>query len=308
MGYDYQQKRANGATWGGFPMLYSDGSRTGYDESFNASPEWTYWDTTSKRAFATLQHAFSNGWKFKVGATHDETRADDKLFYPAYNDWTTGASNFDRTTGAGISPSAGLYNTERKVTGVDGYVDGPFQLFGREHQLMAGLSYNRREYANYGDYQVGGPGQTWDPFASYLNWTGKIGEPNWNPLALASEGTITQKAGYAAARLSLADPLKLIIGARYTGWKSEGEGADRAQGDHAVRWPGLRHQRDVLDLCQLHRDFPAADAEGPQWQLPRSGRWQELRSGRQGRVVRQPPERLAGRVPHRTGQRRPGHR
>ncbi|MCU1119267.1 ferric-rhodotorulic acid/ferric-coprogen receptor FhuE [Stenotrophomonas maltophilia] len=234
VGYDYQQKRANGATWGGFPMLYSDGSRTGYDESFNASPEWTYWDTTSKRAFATLQHAFSNGWKFKVGATHDETRADDKLFYPAYNDWTTGASNFDRTTGAGISPSAGLYNTERKVTGVDGYVDGPFQLFGREHQLMAGLSYNRREYANYGDYQVGGPGQTWDPFASYLNWTGKIGEPNWNPLALASEGTITQKAGYAAARLSLADPLKLIIGARYTGWKSEGEGADRA---HKVTTP-----------------------------------------------------------------------
>ncbi|MCU1047383.1 ferric-rhodotorulic acid/ferric-coprogen receptor FhuE [Stenotrophomonas maltophilia] len=234
VGYDYQQKRANGATWGGFPMLYSDGSRTGYDESFNASPEWTYWDTTSKRAFATLQHAFSSGWKFKVGATHDETRADDKLFYPAYNDWTTGASNFDRATGAGISPSAGLYNTERKVTGVDGYVDGPFQLFGREHQLMAGLSYNKREYANYGDYQVGGPGQTWDPFASYLNWTGKIGEPNWNPLALASEGTITQKAGYAAARLSLADPLKLIIGARYTDWKSEGEGADRA---HKVTTP-----------------------------------------------------------------------
>ncbi|QDL29459.1 ferric-rhodotorulic acid/ferric-coprogen receptor FhuE [Stenotrophomonas maltophilia] len=234
VGYDYQQKRANGATWGGFPMLYSDGSRTGYDESFNASPNWTYWDTTSKRAFATLQHAFSNGWKFKVGATHDETKADDKLFYPAYNDWTTGASNFDKTTGTGISPSAGFYNTERKVTGVDGYVDGPFQLFGREHQFMAGLSYNKREYANYGDYQVGGAGQTWDPFASYLNWTGNISEPNWNPLALASEGTITQKAGYAAARLSLADPLKLIIGARYTDWKSQGEGADRA---HKVTTP-----------------------------------------------------------------------
>lgn len=252
VGYDYQQKRANGATWGGFPMLYSDGSRTGYDESFNASPEWTYWDTTSKQAFATLQHAFSNGWKFKVGATHDETKADDKLFYPAYNDWTTGESNFDRTTGAGISPSAGFYNTERKVTGVDGYIDGPFQLFGREHQLMAGLSYNKREYANYGDYQVGGPGQTWDPFASYLNWTGKIGEPNWNPLALASEGTITQKAGYAAARLSLADPLKLIIGARYTDWKSEGEGADRA---HKVTTPYAGLVFDINDTYSTYASY-----------------------------------------------------
>lgn len=252
VGYDYQQKRANGATWGGFPMLYSDGSRTGYDESFNASPNWTYWDTTSKRAFANLQHAFSNGWKFKVGATHDETKADDKLFYPAYNDWTTGASNFDRTNGTGISPSAGFYNTERKVTGVDGYVDGPFQLFGREHQFMAGLSYNKRDYANYGDYQVGGAGKTWDPFTSYLHWTGNISEPNWNPLALASQGTITQKAGYAAARLSLADPLKLIIGARYTDWKSEGEGADRA---HKVTTPYAGLVFDINDTYSTYASY-----------------------------------------------------
>ncbi|HFT7413496.1 ferric-rhodotorulic acid/ferric-coprogen receptor FhuE [Stenotrophomonas maltophilia] len=252
VGYDYQQKRATGATWGGFPMLYSDGSRTGYDESFNASPNWTYWDTTSKRAFATLQHAFSNGWKFKVGATHDETKADDKLFYPAYNDWTTGASNFDRTNGTGISPSAGFYNTERKVTGVDGYVDGPFQLFGREHQFMAGLSYNERDYANYGDYQVGGAGKTWDPFTSYLHWTGNISEPNWNPLALASQGTITQKAGYAAARLSLADPLKLIIGARYTDWKSEGENDDR---EHKVTTPYAGLVYDINDTYSAYASY-----------------------------------------------------
>lgn len=252
VGYDYQQKRANGATWGGFPMLYSDGSATPYDESFNASPNWTYWDTTSKRAFATLQHAFSKGWKFKIGATHDETKADDKLFYPAYNDWTTGASNFDKTTGAGISPSAGFYNTERKVTGVDGYVDGPFQLFGREHQFMAGLSYNKREYANYGDYQVGGAGLPWNPFASYFNWTGNISEPNWNPLALASEGTITQKAGYAAARLSLADPLKLIIGARYTDWKSEGENADRS---HKETTPYAGLVFDINDTYSAYTSY-----------------------------------------------------
>lgn len=252
VGYDYQQKRANGATWGGFPMLYSDGSRTGYDESFNASPNWTYWDTTSKRAFATLQHAFSNGWKFKVGATHDETKADDKLFYPAYNDWTTGASNFDRTNGTGISPSAGFYNTERKVTGVDGYVDGPFQLFGREHQFMAGLSYNKRDYANYGNYQVGGAGKTWDPFTSYLHWTGNISEPNWNPLALASQGTITQKAGYAAVRLSLADPLKLIIGARYTDWKSEGENDDR---EHKVTTPYAGLVYDINDTYSAYASY-----------------------------------------------------
>ncbi len=252
VGYDYQQKRANGATWGGFPMLFSDGTSTGYDESFNASPNWTYWDTTSKRAFATLEHGFANGWKFKIGATHDETKADDKLFYPAYNDWVTGASFFDKNTGAGISPSAGFYNTERKVDAIDGFVDGPFQLFGREHQFMAGLSYNKRDYANYGDYQVGGAGLAWDPFSSYLNWTGNISEPDWNPLSLASEGTITQKAGYAATRLSLADPLKLIIGARYTDWKSEGEGADRS---HKVTTPYAGLVFDINDTYSTYASY-----------------------------------------------------
>jgi len=252
VGYDYQQKRANGATWGGFPMIYSDGTPTNYSTSFNPSPDWTYWDTTSKRAFATLQHAFANGWNAKLGVTHDKTNADDKLFYPAYNDWTSGASYFDKNTGAGISPSAGFYNTERKIDAVDGYVDGPFQLFGREHQFMAGLSYNKRDYANHGDYQVGGAGQTWDPFSSYLNWTGNISEPNWNPLSLASEGTITQKAGYAATRLSLADPLKLIIGARYTNWKSEGEGADR---EHKVTTPYAGLVFDINDVFSTYAAY-----------------------------------------------------
>lgn len=252
VGYDYQQKRANGATWGGFPMLFSDGTSTGYDESFNASPNWTYWDTTSKRAFATLEHAFNDDWKVRVGATHDETKADDKLFYPAYNDWVTGASYFDRNTGAGISPSAGFYNTERKVNAVDGYFSGAFELFGRKHEVMGGLSYNKREYANYGDYQVGGAGMTWDPFSSYLNWNGNISEPNWNALALASEGTITQKAAYAAARLSLADPLKLIVGARYTDWKSEGEGADRS---HKVTTPYAGLVFDINDTYSTYASY-----------------------------------------------------
>jgi outer membrane receptor for ferric coprogen and ferric-rhodotorulic acid len=164
--------------------VYADGSPTNYPTSFNPSPDWTYWDTTSKRAFATLQHAFSNGWKFKVGATHDETKADDKLFYPSY-------TAFDKATGTGVTPMAGFYNTERKVDGIDGYI-GPFQLFGREHQFMAGLSYNKREFANYGDFQMGGPGTDWNPSAPISTGPATSAQPNWNPLALASQGTITQ--------------------------------------------------------------------------------------------------------------------
>src|SRR5690606_36634222 len=151
------------------------------------------------------------------------TRADDKLFYPAYNDWVSGTSTFDKDTGAGILPSAGLYNTERKLDAVDGYVDGRFRLFGQTQQVMGGIGYNKRDYPNIGDHQVG-----WTALLGYPDGIASFPEPDWNPLTLQSRGSITQKAAYAATRLSLADPLKLILGARYTDWKSEGEGADRS--------------------------------------------------------------------------------
>ncbi|UYK84621.1 ferric-rhodotorulic acid/ferric-coprogen receptor FhuE [Xanthomonas sacchari] len=211
VGYDYQNKQSDGVTWGGFPLWYADGSRTDYPRWFNPAADWTFWDTTSKRAFATLQHAFGNGWQLKLNATHDQTNVTDKLFYPYYTIY-----GFDRQTGAGVVPYSGYYITGRKVDGLDAYAEGPFQLAGREHALMAGLSYNRRRYVNTGAFDFPGP------LPSYLGWTGAYPEPAWSPISEFSRGTVTQKAGYAAARLSLADPLKLILGARYTDWKVDG--------------------------------------------------------------------------------------
>lgn len=244
VGYDYQQKRANGATWGGFPMFFSDGTRAPFDESFAANPGWTYWDTTSKRLFATLEHGFANDWKVRLGATHDKTNADDKLFYPFY-------AAFDKNDGSGITPMAGLYETQREVNALDGYVEGPFQLFGRQHEVMAGVSYNKREYANYGDFQSG-----WAPLDNYLAWTGDFPEPNWNALTLASEGTITQKAGYAATRLSLADPLKLILGARYSDWELDGtEGTVVSRFGHKVTTPYAGLVFDINDTWSTYAAY-----------------------------------------------------
>ena len=71
-------------------------------------------------------------------------------------------------------------------------------------------------------------------------------------MALAPQGTITQKAGYAAARLSLTDPLKLIIGARYTDWKSEGENDDR---EHKVTTPYAGLVYDINDTYSTYASY-----------------------------------------------------
>lgn len=158
-----------------------------------------------------MQHDFASGWKLKANATHDQTNVTDKLFYPYYTIY-----GFDKSTGAGVVPYSGYYVTERNVDGLDGYAEGPLQLFGREHALMAGVSYNRRRYVNDGAYDFP------SPMASYLNWSGHYPQPTWSALTEFSRGTVTQKAGYAAVRLSRADPLRLIVGARYTDWQVDG--------------------------------------------------------------------------------------
>ncbi|MBS7456894.1 ferric-rhodotorulic acid/ferric-coprogen receptor FhuE [Coralloluteibacterium stylophorae] len=227
IGHDYQKKESDDVTWGGFPIWYADGTRTDYGESFNPAADWTFWDTTVRRSFASLEHGFASGWSLRANATHDESEADNALFYPFYTIY-----GFDPDTGGGVVPYSGRYNTQREVDGLDAYAEGPFQAFGREHELMLGLSRNQRDYVNNGAFDFPGP------LPTYLDWTGAYPQPAWGELPEQSRGTITQNAAYAAARFSLADPLSLILGARHTDWESEDEGADRSH-DVTTPYAGL---------------------------------------------------------------------
>ncbi|MCS3808045.1 ferric-rhodotorulic acid/ferric-coprogen receptor FhuE [Xanthomonas sp. 4461] len=219
VGYEYQKKESDDVTWGGFPLFYSDGTRTNYDRSFNPAADWTFWDTRLQRTFASLQQSFDSGWLLKANVSHEKTEAANHLFYPFYTIF-----GFDRATGGGVVPYSGNYQTERKADGADVYAEGPFQLFGREHHLVAGASYNRREYVNNGTFDFPAP------LDSYFGWTGAYPEPNWSPRTVQSDGTIKQKAAYVAARFSLAEPLTLLVGARYTDWQIDGRNFDAAQG------------------------------------------------------------------------------
>ncbi|MGD1759042.1 TonB-dependent receptor domain-containing protein, partial [Klebsiella pneumoniae] len=42
---------------------------------------------------------------------------------------------------------------------------------------------------------------------------------DWSPQSLAQDDTTHMKSLYAATRVTLADPLHLILGARYTNWR-----------------------------------------------------------------------------------------
>jgi outer membrane receptor for ferric coprogen and ferric-rhodotorulic acid len=105
---------------------------------------------------------------------------------------------------------------ERKQDAVDAFLRGGFDLFGRQHEMMFGGSFSRQRnhYDNrmpdalYGMVDVG----------NFKNWNGNIADPQWTPWKLYSQDDIRQSSAYTSARFSLADPLHLILGARYTNY------------------------------------------------------------------------------------------
>ena len=217
VGYDYQSRNTDGPTWGGLPLWYSNGSKIHYDRSDNPSADWTHYNILSRKVFANLTTNFDNGWQVRVNGTHTESDFDSKLLYmTGYPDQTTGIFN---SNGYGY---AGWYKGLRTQTAVDAYVTGPFEMLGRQHQLVAGVDYSRQRNRYLYSTSILSPAEIGD----WNSWSGDVAEPDWPAWALSSEDTIRQKAGYAAARFSLTDPLSLIAGARYTQYSAHGTLAD----------------------------------------------------------------------------------
>ncbi|MEB6338121.1 ferric-rhodotorulic acid/ferric-coprogen receptor FhuE [Serratia rhizosphaerae] len=215
-GYEYQETNADNPPWGGVPRWYRDGGKTDYSRSFNTAPDWAYNDKQSRKLFATLKQRFDNGWQFTLNGTHTETKLDSKMLYID--------GFFDRDSGIGVSsypnyPVVGGtgYNTgTRKVHAIDAFASGPYQLFGRQHQLMAGVSYSRQTNRYLNAFANLSP----DDVGNFNHWNSQFPETDWGEMSVAQQDTIHQKSAYAATRFSLADSLHLIAGARYTQWST----------------------------------------------------------------------------------------
>lgn len=79
LGYDYQDITPKGATWGGLPLWFSDGTQAEYSRSRTYAQDWSHWDNTLKTAFAEVEHRFDNGWKLRAIANQYRTDSDAKL-------------------------------------------------------------------------------------------------------------------------------------------------------------------------------------------------------------------------------------
>lgn len=216
VGYDYQETDVDSPTWGGLPRWYTDGSKTNPSRSDSTAPDWAYNNKVSKRTFATLKQNLGGDWLLTVNGTHTEMQLDSKMMYVD--------GTIDKTTGLMVSPYGASwpyvggtgYNTGvRKVDALDTFATGSYALFGRQHELMIGGNLSKQNNRYYSSWE-----NVLDTYlGNYSDFNGNFPETNWNPLSLAQDDTVSQQSAYLATRISLADPLHLIVGARYTNYK-----------------------------------------------------------------------------------------
>lgn len=210
-GLSYQNEQLDGASRG-FVAYYSDGTKTNFPRSINSASSSTYYIRKQSLAFATLEHYFANEWSAKVAVNYAANQYDAVQGYAARGE-------LDRQTGAGLSLWQTKWDSKPEQLTIDAFATGPFQAFGRKHELVVGLSASdmKNTGPSYPSWVL--PGYDAN-VPNFFTWNGNSPTPNY-------VGTITgsytekeqQLAAYGSLRLRPTDDLSVILGSRISNWK-----------------------------------------------------------------------------------------
>lgn len=161
----------------------------------------------SDSAFAELEQQLADGWKAKLSLRHAQNNFDLTQAYARNAGGIDPADNL-------VDISALRFDYREEQNEVDAYVDGPFSLFGREHKLLVGANYSRSEFFNKGDYDA-----DTDSLDSVNLFNPQISGAQPDLAAKQDVFADTRQHGiYSNLRLSLADPLTLVLGGRLSWW------------------------------------------------------------------------------------------
>ncbi|WP_430390227.1 TonB-dependent siderophore receptor [Dyella sp. 20L07] len=175
---------------------YSTGELLELSAHDNPYPGWSNTNQTTREGFAELNHYFDNGWRTRASLRY-RTSQNDAEYVGTYGgiDPATNETNY--------FPAAD--HTTFKWAAADINASGPFDLFGRTHQLLFGVNYDRLksqdEYSNLAGGVI--------DFFDLVN----LPKPDF-PLVGNYQVRTVQYGAYGQARFSISDPLNVIVGGR----------------------------------------------------------------------------------------------
>ncbi|WP_440466436.1 TonB-dependent siderophore receptor [Pseudomonas sp. YH-1] len=208
LGYSFQKERNSGYDWSALPTQ-ADGKFLPLSRKTSLTGDWNHLDKRNTTVFANLEHRFDNDWKI-VGALNQTWAKSD--FLGNFTMLVPGTQSSFR-----LQPR--LFRYDDTQTSLDGYAQGPFQLLGRQHELVVGLNARKDDFDYHGGNDVG-YSYVFDinDYASSFNPPRPTGlDVNKWKYNITQE----QEGVYAASRFSLTDSTSLILGSRISWFKTE---------------------------------------------------------------------------------------
>lgn len=183
---------------------YSNGAPISLSRSTNLNTPWTHADWVTDENKLEAEHRFGNGWTAKVAGRWQQQK------YAWRDGYSGGVNQATQTSTYTLVDGEATYFRR----GLDSYVDGPFRLFGREHNLLLGTNVDI-----YGKDWFRGRNSTWYtnvPLFSQSSIPERIPERT-----TGSETRTSQFGEYGQLRFRVLDPWTVIIGARNTNFDSD---------------------------------------------------------------------------------------
>ena len=188
------QNDNNNINWGGLPVN-PDGSHMGFSRSKTFGYSWSHQDVENKTVFVELDQRFDNDWRLHLGASKNSS------------EFKMMGGVLERNNDATYRQRIFNQNRDFDQSTYDVYATGPFTLLGREHELVVGAS--KRQLKTEA---TGGTVFVDVPDINRFN-PGGLARPNV-PDIYSIDDKVDQEGLYLTTRWNLADPLKVILGAR----------------------------------------------------------------------------------------------
>lgn len=250
VGASYQNDNKQ-SDWGGLPTAF-DGSDLGLSRSSYLGNDWAHWDTNTRHLFGSLEHRFDNDWKMRLAANKLWGRIDMLGSYFTYG------------RDGRLDQGSGSYKYTDNYDSYDGNLSGPFTLFGRRHEAVIGASQRKEIFDGHGGWTT--TATDVDPY----DWdSGAIAKPDIDMGLWTRKFETDEKGLYAATRLSVADPLHVILGGRLD-WYDYSDA--NAANSYKVTRNVTRYAGVIYDLNDTYSVYASyTDIFKPQNNLDASG-------------------------------------
>lgn len=217
-GMDYQQAKETADAPLSYAVYDSQGYATAFGPKDNPATNWSNSRNRALNLFAGIEHRFNQDWKLK--AEYDYTRS---RFRQPYG--VAGVLSIDHSTAA-TDLIPGYWHADPRTHSASMSLTGKYRLFGREHDLIAGINGYKYASNKYGERSII-PNAI--PNAYEFSRTGAYPQPSSFAQTIPQYDTRRQIGGYLATRFRAADNLSLILGGRYSRYRA-GSYNSRTQG------------------------------------------------------------------------------